>query len=97
MVGHGDARRLLAGGGGLCSPGQWQPHLRLEPKGVAAKLLEALSHELDTFGKSLVAGLDGLRSPLVSSRVTSNPLFRGNAADEVVHGVPHQGQQGHSA
>ena len=38
FIGSCDRLRLLADGGGLCSPGQWRPSRRLEPVGVAAGL-----------------------------------------------------------
>ena len=57
MIGHGDTRRLLADGAGLCSPGLWPPAKRFEPTCVAKQIHDALIYELDRFETALPAGL----------------------------------------
>ena len=73
-VGHGDTRRLLADGAGLCSPGLWPPERRHPPTGLAAKLHDALAFEVKKLGQSHSGGLDGILADLAAGRVHTDPF-----------------------
>ena len=74
MIGHGDTRRLLADGAGLCSPGLWPPAKRFKPTGVAKQIHDALIYELDRFESALPAGLGSVLGDLASGRLKVDPF-----------------------
>ena len=74
MVGHGETRRLLADGAGLCSPGQWPPEQRHPPTGIAARINDALMFELAALGRNRPGGLSGMLADLTSGRLTDSPF-----------------------
>ena len=74
MVGHGETRRLLADGAGLCSPGQWPPEQRHSPSGIAARINDALMFEMAAWGSHRPGGLAGVLADLTSGRLTDPPF-----------------------
>ena len=74
MVGHGLNRRLLADGGGLCSPGLWPPHERHAAQGVAEGIQKALVRELDAWDRSLRSGLNGLFNEFAQGKAEEDPF-----------------------
>ena len=74
MVGHGNTRRLLAEGGGLCSPGLWPPERRFPLQGFAARVHAALEFELSAFGRSSPKGLEGVLADLIVGRTHEDPF-----------------------
>ena len=81
-VGHGDTRRLLAYGAGLCSPGLWPPERRHPPAGLAAKLHEALDYELTKLGQTHSAGLDGILADIAVGR-SKEDSFQSEATERL--------------
>ena len=73
-VRHGEDRRLLVDGAGLCSPGLWEPQDRFPPTGVGGKIHEALQFELDQLDASFKVGLVALLSDQASGRAQSDPF-----------------------
>ena len=73
-VGHGDQRRLLMDGAGLCSPGLWPPEQRFPATGVAKLMHDAFRFELDVLGKALDGGLPKLLADLASGRLSEDPF-----------------------
>ena len=74
MVGHGNTRRLLAEGGGLCSPGLWPPERRFPLQGFAARVHASLEFELSAFGRSAPKGLEGVLGDLIAGRTHEDPF-----------------------
>ena len=71
-VGHGDRRRLLMDGAGLCSPGLWPPEQRFAAHGTAKLPHAAFKFELDGFGEAFGGGLEKLMADLAAGRITEN-------------------------
>ena len=76
-IGRGSARRLLADGGGLCSPGMWPPEKRHKPRGLALKLRGALQFELAALDKSFPRGSGQTARGLGFGQGGERPLPRG--------------------
>ena len=74
FVGRGARRRLLADGGGLCSPGLWHTDSRLEPEGAMAELRQQLVQILHAYCDRDPGGARGFTERLLTGKVTSNPF-----------------------
>ena len=74
MVGHGETRRLLYDGAGLCSPGLWAPQDRYPATGVALLLQSALEDELSRWDRSVKGGLNIIYNDFAAGRIEDDPF-----------------------
>jgi hypothetical protein len=73
MVGSGSKQRLFCDGGGLCSPGLWEPQDRWQPQ--AAKLLQqAIRDELHKWEATCPGVRKTTLAKLCTGNVTANPF-----------------------
>ena len=72
-VHKGHLRRVLAEGGGLCSPGLWPPERRFEPEGNLLKVRNAICSELDELS-SRKGGLGKFLSNIISGGLKDSPF-----------------------
>jgi len=72
-VHSGSKRRLFCDGGGLCSPGLWEPHHRSQAK-AGIRLQEAIAAELDTWDRTSPGILHKTIAALCTGHVETNPF-----------------------
>ena len=74
MIGHGESRRLIYDGVGLCSPGLWAPQDRFPAKGAALEIQTALDYELTKWGRGSKGGLNRIYEDFASGRILDDPF-----------------------
>ena len=74
MVGSGSKHRLFCDGGGLCSPGLWEPGARKQPH-TALLLQRAIREELRNWEASCPGVKRATVAKLCTGNVTSNPFL----------------------
>ena len=72
-VGSGSKQRLFCDGGGLCSPGLWEPHLRIQCP-VGFQLQQMILHELRHWEVSSPSVLQKTIARLCTGNVLENPF-----------------------